>query len=641
MRNINIEELRSQLQQRLDTIQIDEVQITDTSYMDDVQVGIVDTRNPIKQRETYSNDLEGELLQRFDETRDYETRMELSEKIKQERERKLIEKAKEQQRIEKEQKVKAEFVSELKDKQAELSKKIAELQQKIIATEAARVETEDQIEEQQKIVIKGVKAVGEKVYKAAQDEINKNSRSVRSRMARIRKLESQRVEAQADFDSLDAYIKEISLEEKVDEKEERVEEKIDEHEQTEEHSEEDLISAQEDEMWAEYRRKDEQDAKQKAIEEDKAWKRHDMMEKAKEEMIEEQTQEEIKAYNKEQDKKELDDETSRRQAISRQKPKTSSQTKTITADPTQPKAPRTTQETAPSHPSIKSTVQPPKVTEQKKYSIDGIKFYIENGQPIYEVSINSDGQHIEPYRVIGWDNIKTMKPSESQKLLKEIDNPDKYYDQNIASVLEIVDKKYGTNGLAQYMKLLKTKPIKDESEVSLNIDYDFSNLDTVSKENKSITKYIKKLANANYKLGRASYEKSPSLFSRLWNKIKTLKLNSGEMERNIPISNSQYTMMKMGEELESNPTNDNLIEALRSGVQDPDFSISEFAKAYEVSEEEIKEYMKNPKIMGMSRSEAFRLSQRIDRQSLEHQESEPDLNHDEEPVYTPPMHDEK
>ena len=285
MSNINIEELRSQLQQRLDAIQIDEVQITDTSYMDDVQVGAIDTRNPIKQRETYSNDLEGELLQRFDETRDYQTRMQLFAKIKQERERKLIEKAKEQQRIEKEQKVKAEFVSELKDKEAELSEKITELQQKIIGVEAAKVKTEDQIEEQKKIVIKGVKVVGEKVYKAAQDEINRNRRSVKSRVAKIKSLEDQRAEAQADFDSLNAYIKEISLGEKEDEK-------VEQHKQTEGHSEKDLPAAQGE-----------------------------------------------KTDNDSQNKQELDDETFRTiQAIFDKKPKTSSQT--ITVNPTQKSTPK-------------------------------------------------------------------------------------------------------------------------------------------------------------------------------------------------------------------------------------------------------------------------------------------------------------
>ena len=86
MSDINIEELRNQLQERLNAIQIDEIQTT--INMDDVQVGITDTRNPIEQSRTYSNDLEGELLQRFDETKDYETRMKLAEQIKQERERK-------------------------------------------------------------------------------------------------------------------------------------------------------------------------------------------------------------------------------------------------------------------------------------------------------------------------------------------------------------------------------------------------------------------------------------------------------------------------------------------------------------------------------------------------------------------------
>ncbi len=658
MSDINIEELRNQLQERLNAIQIDEIQTT--INMDDVQVGITDTRNPIEQRRTYSNDLEGELLQRFDETKDYETRMKLAEQIKQERERKSMEKVMEAQR--KQQEIKDEFVSELKDKQAELSKKITELQQKIIAAEAARVKIEDQMEEQQKIVIKGVKSVGEKVYKAAQDEINRNSRSVRSRMARIRKLESQRAEAQADFDNLDAYIKEISLEERGDQQQEIVlgesgdqqqeivlgesgdqQQKIilgeREDQQQEVAVEEDLVSAQEDEMWAEYRR---QAAIRKKLEEEGSWIVHNVLESIDEEIVAERTEKEKRAYYDEQDKieqdeieqgkaekdkvgqdeteqgkvekdkTELDDETFKKiQAIfDRKQQKTSTQV--VTVKPTQPV---TSKEHTTSSQSKTTT------KTQNNNSIEGVRFYIVNGQPIYEVAISTEGKNIEYAQLFGWNKIKETKPSESQRLLKEIDNPDKYYDQNIASILEIVDKKYGTNGLAQYVELLKTKPIKDGSKVDLNIAYYFDNSDKISKENKGIKRYIKRLAKSNSKLGRVSYEKSPNIFRRLWNKIKTLKLDSGEMERNIPIRNDEYTQMKMMEGLNSNPTHDNVIEALRSGVQDQNFSISEFAKAYKISEEEVRTYMENPKIMGINRSEAFRLSQRIDRQLLDHQES--------------------
>ena len=142
MSNINIEELRNQLQQRLDVAKIDEMQTT--VNMEDVQVGIIDTRDPVEPRETYSNDLEGELLQRFDETKDYETRMKLAEQIKQERERKLMEKVREAQR--KQQEIKDEFISELKDKQAELSKKIEVLEQKILKAEVTKSTTESQLE---------------------------------------------------------------------------------------------------------------------------------------------------------------------------------------------------------------------------------------------------------------------------------------------------------------------------------------------------------------------------------------------------------------------------------------------------------------------------------------------------------------
>ena len=605
MSNINIEELRNQLQQRLDVAKIDEMQTT--VNMEDVQVGIIDTRDPVEPRETYSNDLEGELLQRFDETKDYETRMKLAEQIKQERERKLMEKVREAQR--KQQEIKDEFISELKDKQAELSKKIEVLEQKILKAEVTKSTTESQLEEQKQIVIKGVKVVGEKVYKIAQDELNKNTRSIRSRMAVIRKLEHQRAEAQEDFDSLDDYIKEISLEEKEEQQEITLEENAQqesdakENETTENHSEEDLISAQEDEMWAEYRKKDEQDAKQKAMEEDKAWEMHDMMETAKEEEIEQQTQKEIKAYNDEQDKKEeLDEETFRtlKAIFDKKQPKTSSQT--ITVKPTQKEPPKTTQKAETKPAPLTQTV---KFTNQ--YSIDGIKFYIQNGEPVYEATISKEGEFVDCAVLTGWDNIKVAKPTKSQEILESIKKPNKYYDQNIAALLEDIDEKYGTNGLEQYIKLLKSESKEDVLETTLNIDYDFSNLGKVEKENKGIVKYIKRLANSNSKLGRASYEKAPNIFKRLWNNMKTLRLNAGK-DATITGTNiryDEYSQMNMNNGIEEVPdnhyikvTDDEVIEALRNGKGSPDFDPELFSEQYGVPLDEVKAYMGNPKIMG-------------------------------------------
>ncbi len=601
MSNINIEELRNQLQQRLDVVKIDEMQTT--VNMEDVQVGIIDTRDTEETRKTYSNDLEGELLQRFDETKDYETRMKLAEQIKQERERKLMEKVKEAQR--KQQEIKDEFISELKDKQAELSKKIEVLEQKILKAEVAKSTTESQLEEQKQIVIKGVKVVGEKVYKIAQDELNKNTRSIRSRMAVIRKLEHQRAETQEDFDSLDAYIKEISLEEKEEQQEIILEENAQqesdakENETTENHSEEDLISAQEDEMWAEYRKKDEQDAKQKAMEEDKAWEMHDMMETAKEEEIEQQTQKEIKAYNDEQDKKEeLDEETFRtlKAIFDKKQPKTSSQT--ITVKPTQKEPPKTTQ---------KAEKKPAPLTPTIKfYSIEGIKFYIQDGEPVYEVAVKIE-ENVESAILKGWDNIKVAKPKKSQEILESIKKPNKYYDQNIAALLEDIDEKYGTSGLEQYIKLLKSESKEDVLETNLNIDYDFSNLGKVEKENKGIVNYIKRLANSNSKLGRASYEKAPNIFKRLWNNMKTLRLNPGTDATitGTKIRYDEYSQMQMNNGLEKVPnsryirlTDDEVIEALRNGKDSPDFDPELFAKKCGIPLDEVKAYMGNSKIMG-------------------------------------------
>ncbi len=671
MSNINIEELRKQLEQRLEAARIE--------FILDLKPKREELRKQIEQK---NEDIKGLESEREEQLKGYEMHRSISrgpklldEKvykvinsaalnyIKQAREKgkeiRLMrdEKSKLQEELDglseealkdklkqKQEAEKANYTLELQAKQEEVSKQMQAKQAEIKEQKAKY--TENMKAHKSYRAISGIEHLEDKTYKDASEKATAYFLKARLVNKKINELEKQLAELQEDANTLDTYLKELDTKEKEKQEEE--------------------ISAQEDEMWAEYRKKDEQAARQRTIEEDSSWIVHNEMEKINEELTQERTQEEIKAYNDEQDKverdeagqgeTELDDETFKKiQAIfNKKQPQTPPQV--VTVKPTQTttsKTPATKVETKPTNKTTQVMSPKPATSPQEKNTksqsnnlqrrnfVDGVIFYIKNGEPTYEAQIMTDDMKVEIYKISGWNNIKTMKPRESKILLRQIDNPGKYYDQNIASILEKVDAKYGTNSIEQYINLLSTNPIKDESKVDLNIAYYFDNLNGISKENRGITRYIQKIAKSNSKLGRVFYEKSPSLFSRLWRKIKTLKLTSGEIERNTTIRNDKYSQMKMEEELHSDVVHDNLVESLRSGVQDPNFSISEFAKAYGISEEEVRTYIENPKVMGLSRTEAFRLSQRIDRQLLEHQEPETDLNHDEELVYIPTVHDEE
>lgn len=644
---INIEELKENLKQRLASIVIDEVQITDTSYMNDVQVGIIDTRNPVEPRKTYSNDYEGELLQQFDETKDYEERLNLANEIKKEREKKLIKKAEEEQKLEKEQNIKSDFLSELEVKQTEVRADIEILDAEIEKVEAKQAEILQQIADYKSFLKLGATHIKQNVYTVVEEEAKKSQKTANKKIKQLAKLRKQREIAQENFDSLGAYIQELSspiVEEPIVE-ESTIEEPI---------AEEPAVEA----PMAEEPAIEEPIAEEPVVEEP-ILEKDKIAEQEVKVYYEEEQKEPIriepddfeqtfgKLENNEQEFK-LNPTVFEKNAMGEQKepigiglddddfeqiknifkiPENEEPTKKDTTQ-IDPKVFEEIQKVFAQEPSkteTKTTSNPPKVntsqeplkksnsgvkqtppanmpeqrqtsSKQSQYYISGVKFRLFVGIPEYSVIIKSNDPSVEPIEYTEWDAYETE--SVPEKISKSVTDAKKFYDQNVANILEKVDKKYGTNGLQQYIDLLSQKYMYNKPKSDLNIDYDFSYLGKISKENKGIIKNIKKLAKANSKLGLATYEKTPNFLQKIWNKIKTARLNpaSDAKEQNEFIDATLY-----------NRSEDNLriIEALESGIGEPGFSLEEFAKAYDLTDKQLETYMNELK--GIDRSKLWRL----------------------------------
>ena len=519
------------------------------------------------------------------------------------------------------QAVKAQFISELKDKQEDLRKQILEKQnqikkQKDEYTEAVKTQTAYES-------ISGIKNLEAKTYKAANEKASIYLMKARNINKKIKKLEKQVEEAQKDFEDLDSYIQEL-----VSEKDENIlrQEKPDKSKKKQPDEPESNQPGK-----AEKKKPDEPESNQLGKAEKK---KPDESEKEQPGKAEKKKPDESEkkqpddAGKPKVDEKGLD-ESDFNDILSifekRAKIRESKQQEWEKIFSTYKRGEREENPVAELTPEKFREIQEifnretPESTIKfipqvgKKYYINKIKFYFKNGKPVYEVTLNSDDNEQEFIGIMGWSNIEKLSKEQSYKLAETMEDPDKFYDPNIEDILRMLDMQCDTGALDRYMQLMQSYKAKDIEKIDFNVEYDFSNLEGAPRglQNRSKLAYIKKIAKANSRLGRATYEKKPNFFKRLWNKMKTLKLNSGSSIRNDEIS-----QLKMIEELHDDVEQDSIIEALRSGIHDQNFSISEFAKAYGISEEEVKTYIENPKIMGIDRNEAFRLSQRISQEEL-------------------------
>lgn len=222
-------------------------------------------------------------------------------------------------------------------------------------------------------------------------------------------------------------------------------------------------------------------------------------------------------------------------------------------------------------------------------------FYIDdNGTPIYYVLIAKADGTKETYQNEGFEQIIPVD-SEMEKNLKDkgIENSKKYYDFALASILKEVDEKYHisvqNSGLAKYKETMKNKALKDITKrATINIDYDFSNLYQMPTEQAEINKikYLKKLANRNYRENLASYEKAPNLLQRIWRKLTTKKLPVLSQERKVENADSAQEEMK---ELTGTERHDYIVNTFDQLYDEPGFEMVTFATHYKLTKEEEQE----------------------------------------------------
>lgn len=222
-------------------------------------------------------------------------------------------------------------------------------------------------------------------------------------------------------------------------------------------------------------------------------------------------------------------------------------------------------------------------------------FYIDdNGTPIYYVLIAKADGTKETYQNEGFEQIIPVD-SEMEKNLKDkgIENASKYYDLGLATILQEVDKKYHLSGqqsgLTRYNDTMKNKALKDITKrAKIEIDYDFFNLYQMPTGQAEIDKikYLKKLANRNYRENLASYEKAPNLLQRIWRKLTTKKLPVLSQERKVENADSAQEEMK---ELTGTERHDYIVNTFDQLYDEPGFEMVTFATHYKLTKEEEQE----------------------------------------------------
>lgn len=466
---------------------------------------MIDRRNLDISEKEYGDDEEGHLLKeldkwRLDEKPNIAKISEVVEKIRAVREAKRV---KEEEQIKSEVE-RFETIIDLKQKQAQIEVEIEKLQKQIIKNEDRRKQYLADIVANKPLLLRKTNS---EVYKAAVSENKKNASIIKGKTTMIRNAKKKVAELQNEWDRLDGMLLEIDGRKDLG------------TEQKE----------QEDEMWKEYNEEKAQN-KQKQI--DESYKEKEEQEQKEEEQINKNTEKEVEEYYKEQGKGKNNPEPERPTQASKGTKKVS--------QPTQGKKEQTPGK----------TITPTNVSNQKEKEDDveeGIKNSIksvtcrvnESGIPVYYVEITKpDGKalHFETSMNTEFRTMTAEKAKEIEDKM-HITEAEKYYDLNVQSVLESVDKIYGTDGIKQYKDLLRSKNQQnlDMSEM-LSISYDFSELYSkkgLSEEQKNNIKQLKSIAKAGSRNVNSIYTwtKEPNIFKKLLKKITTKLLPTGETEK--------------------------------------------------------------------------------------------------------------
>ncbi len=270
------------------------------------------------------------------------------------------------------------------------------------------------------------------------------------------------------------------------------------------------------------------------------------------------------------------------------------------------------------------------ITKQPTVQIQNIACKVlDGGVPVYTVYMKMPDNRVVPYETsvnVGKDgSFKQLSKDEARRIEYKynIIDASRYYDINLENVLAEVDRTYGTEGVKQYQTLMKTR----EGASVLDIDYNFSELyqTPTDPEAKMQLKSLRKLAKANYNLGLASYEKAPNLFKRLWKKITQKKLISREQERpnETPqeIDNKDDQIQMQGKQLDPLEKKEQVLKAFQDLHDEPGFNVRRFAKAYNLSPEETREYINLQHKSGSTNREKFIKSIEVKKDELDTQKS--------------------
>ena len=577
---------------------------------------VIDRRKP-ETKKQYENNQEGELLQELDETRDYEQKIVIAEKIRQlrgEKKENTITKIVEDIKL---------VIEKNKQQIQENNKNIETLKQKNEKLKEEERAYLKEIQENEGIIELKKSQPSSKIYISAKEENKKLLKSKIGKISAIKRndkniksLESKNEELDLEILGLDDLLCEIQgiKREEIKNKEDREEQERDNQENIEEQEKQESIKQQEDEMWEQFRTE-----QARTIEEeiDREFEEKYRLEKAEEEkeLKEEQAAIEQWLYGEVEKDESIptsenaeipspiiiplkEREETKKEDVKLTSPVTPkavpiptpvritqpknnlqpTETKRVETIPTTSKSEKQKAETTTNNGnSSKTTVAEKREIEQensrKKEEINNdikvtsIGFHIKKtGKPIYYVVYYEDGERLtREYNALEY--IQMMTQEKATKLKNDnVRRPSKYYDLGLERVLKEFDNEKHTDIAKKYMEAMKKDAKTDRRGFSLG--YNFSNSTMYSAEDRRKLNYLKRIANANNKSKQAHYVREESIIYRIWRTI----------------TNKVKLLMSRSSHEDENKANNDIRQKFELFSSLPNFDIEKFIKDYNLSE---------------------------------------------------------
>lgn len=543
-----------ELKERLETIK-------NMDNIDDLKEQIA-LKDELARQIEYTDSLERDLVQEMDETRDIKKRSELERRLQENRNQKDERKVQLEQiensveeiqknRKGQQQEAREHFTIELQEQKEKNQAKIDKKKGQLEEIKAIREQMLDTIEEN-KAILK-IKKPDSKVYQAVEEESAKCIEEARNRNKRIKRLTREITALEKENKDIDTVLSEIEL---IDREEER-------------QADNQEIKEQEDKMWEDYRKEQEEAETKKGEEIDLAYAKKEEQEAIEKEEEEKRTQEEIAQYQENEEQN--------------------------------------------SRPNLGTVGTRVKKTE---YVVKNIQFTIEGNQPVYHVFVEDKAENkIEDISMSGFDKIGIINREKAEELYKtkNICQAAKYYDVNIEKLLMEVDAKYDTLALRQYEQMIKDVELKPEQKRTelLDINYDFSELYNKPKEpeNREKLKALKKLAKTSANREMATYQKEPNFFKVIWKKISQKLLEIQEKNpRNQEVTIEENVLETMETE---EVTSERMRQDLEQLHDEPGFSMDEFVK--DMPEEEANKYRSYRESLRINAQPKTKIQRRIGR----------------------------